>query len=81
MFPFDHPENLRFFDVFSGDQKRTLGRKGLNKTSFFVYLVNMGRRWKVIMCCEQSLPFPSSCQKKQGTDQSEPIEDWLSEGM
>ena len=44
MFPFDHPENLRFFDVFSGDQKRTLGRKGLNKTSFFVYLVNMGRR-------------------------------------
>ena len=32
MFPFDPPENIenqRFSNVFRGDQKRTLGRKGL----------------------------------------------------
>ena len=34
MFPFDAPENIRkpkFYDVFRGDQKGILGRKGLNR--------------------------------------------------
>ena len=33
MFPFDPPENIRkrkVFSCFQGDQKGTLGRKGLN---------------------------------------------------
>ena len=35
MFPFDPPENIRkpkVFGCFQGDQKGTLGRKGLTKT-------------------------------------------------
>ena len=39
MFPFDPRENIRkakVFLCFQGDQKETLGRKGLNKSASFV---------------------------------------------
>ena len=42
MFPFQPPENIRKtsdFDVFQGDQKGTLGRKGLNYVNQCVWLL------------------------------------------
>ena len=45
MFPFDPPENIRkpkVFGCFQGDQKGTLGRKGLTNDKF---------------CCEDDSPI------------------------
>ena len=40
MFPFDPPENIRkpkVFSCFQGDQKGTLGRKGLNTSEIIKF--------------------------------------------
>ena len=44
MFPFDPPENQRFSDVFRGDQKGTLGSKGLIVPPMVVFFFSKLRK-------------------------------------